>query len=86
VRLFLLQAVISVQIRDVRKARSFIKSAEEKLQQMTITENDMLDLLHMGFSMRESRVGLRACNRSTQAAIQWLLNRRENEEKKKERK
>jgi hypothetical protein len=28
-------------------------------------------------------VGLRACNKSTQEAIQWLLMRRENEEKKK---
>jgi len=83
VRLFLLQAIVSFQIKDVRKSRIFINLAEQKLMQMTITENDIIDLLHMGFSLRECRVGLRACNKSTQDAIQWLLMRRENAEKKK---
>jgi uncharacterized UBP type Zn finger protein len=50
---------------------------------MTITENEMIDLLHMGFTLREARVGLRACNKSTNDAIQWLLVRKDNEEKKK---
>jgi len=86
VRLFLLQAIVSYYIKDVRKSRIYINLAEQKLMQMTITENDMLDLLHMGFSLRECRVGLRACNKSTQDAIQWLLMRRDNEEKKKKRK
>jgi hypothetical protein len=83
VRLFLLQSIVSYQIKDVRKSRIFINLAEQKLMQMTITENDMLDLLHMGFSLRECRVGLRACNKSTHDAIQWLLMRRENEQKKR---
>jgi len=86
VRLFLMQAIISHQIRDVRKSRVYINLAEQKLMQMTITENEMLDLLHMGFSLRESRVGLRACNKNTQEAIQWLLNRREEKAQQKKRK
>jgi len=51
--------------------------------QMTITETEMMDILQMGFSERETRVGLRACNKSVIDATQWLLARRDTEERKK---
>jgi len=82
VRLFLLQSIIAYHSGDVRKAKVSIGLVEQKLTQMTITEHDMMDLLQMGFSFREARVGLRACNKNTHEAIQWLLMRRETEEQK----
>uniref|UniRef100_A0A6B2L1N7 UBA domain-containing protein n=1 Tax=Arcella intermedia TaxID=1963864 RepID=A0A6B2L1N7_9EUKA len=84
VRLFLLQSIIAYHNEDIKKAKQNLLLCEHKLNQMTITEDNMLELLQMGFSVREARVGLRACNRSSNEAIQWLLNRRDKEEQKKE--
>jgi len=82
VRLFLLQAIVTYHAGDVRKAKNFLGLSEQKLSQMTITEDDMMELLQMGFTFRESRVGLRACNRNSHEAIQWLLLRREKEQER----
>jgi len=83
IRLFLLQAIICYNIKDIHRSQQFLLIAEEKLVQMTISENDMLALMQMGFTLREARVGLRACNKRTNDAAQSLLNRRDMDEKKK---
>jgi len=80
VRLFLLQAIVTYHAGDAKKAKTFLNLSEHKLNQMTISQDDMMELLQMGFTIRESRVGLRACNRNTHEAIQWLLLRREKKE------
>jgi len=83
IRLFLIQGIICFQLKDIRRSQIFLHKAEEKLAQMSISENDMMDLLQMGFTLREARVGLRACNKRTNDAAQWLLNRKDMDEKKK---
>jgi hypothetical protein len=83
IRLFLLQAIICYQLKDTHRSQQFLLRAEEKLAQMSISENDMMNLMQMGFSLREARVGLRACNKRINDAAQWLLNRRDMDEKKK---
>jgi len=83
IRLFLLQAIIYYQLKDTHRSQQFLLRAEEKLAQMSISENDMMNLMQMGFSLREARVGLRACNKRINDAAQWLLNRRDMDEKKK---
>jgi len=40
----------------------------------------MIQLLQMGFSVREARVGLRSTNKNPHEAIQWLFMRREKEQ------
>jgi len=80
--LFLLQAIVTYHAGDTKKAKSLLTLSEHKLNQMTISEDDMMQLLQMGFTIRESRVGLRASNRNTHEAIQWLLLRREKKEQR----
>lgn len=85
VRLFLLQAITAYNNGDLNKAKYFVGISEEKLQQMTISEEDVLDLMQMGFTMQEARIGLRAVNKNKNDATVWILSRREKiEQKKKE--
>jgi len=83
IRLFLLQAIICYNLKDIHRSQQFLLRAEDKLAQMTISENDLMYLMQMGFTLREARVGLRACNKRINDAAQWLLNRKEMDEKKK---
>jgi len=78
-----LQAITAYNNGDLKKAQNLVGVSEGKLQQMTITEQDILDLMQMGFTMQEARIGLRAVNKNKSDATVWILNRREKKEQKK---
>jgi len=87
VRLHLLQAICAHRSNLPKKAAALLCMARDRLQQMTVSDQEIESLLYLGFDEREARVGLRAMNKNPEAAIQWIYQRRERiEENKKQEK
>lgn len=84
VRLYILQAVVFFHTSAFDKSMELILKAEDILKSMTITEEDILPLIEMGFTPTECRIALRACSKNTQAAAQWIFSRREKIKEKQE--
>jgi len=84
VRLYLLQAIVLVFTKDYDSAKTFLSKAEKHLKDMTVTDEEMLPLLQMGFTTSECRIGLRATSKNPSAATQYILNKREIKKKQKE--
>eukprot|EP01120_Amphizonella_sp_Union-15-10_P000171 TRINITY_DN10208_c0_g1_i1.p2 TRINITY_DN10208_c0_g1~~TRINITY_DN10208_c0_g1_i1.p2 ORF type:complete len:242 (+),score=65.74 TRINITY_DN10208_c0_g1_i1:895-1620(+) len=51
---------------------------------MSVTEQDVLPLMQMGFEPREIRIGLRATGKNLSVAIQYILNVREKKRLRRE--
>eukprot|EP01126_Amoeba_proteus_P064029 TRINITY_DN8908_c1_g1_i16.p1 TRINITY_DN8908_c1_g1~~TRINITY_DN8908_c1_g1_i16.p1 ORF type:complete len:401 (+),score=100.47 TRINITY_DN8908_c1_g1_i16:522-1724(+) len=96
IRLYLLMGFCAYNHQLTILSTNLFKKAQQYLQQMTLTEEELLPLLVLGtFSEAECRVGLRAMNKNPELAEAWLYQRRERietmklrekeEEKKKQR-
>jgi len=76
-RLTLLQAVVIFHTGEIERASELFQKAEEMLNTMSVSDQEMIPLLEMGFTPKECRIGMRACGKNAQNAIQWIINRRE---------
>ena len=51
--------------------------AEQELRNLQVDDQQMAQVMSMGFSQVESRLALRACHGNTQAAVQYIMRKQE---------
>ena len=89
-RLFIMRGILAFHQSQKAAAGVWFAQATNRLKEFHIGDDELALLLSMGFTGKESRVALRACSRDQNAAITYLLKKREDrqreraEEKKKQ--
>jgi len=78
VRLHLLQAVVAFHQQRNDVALSLLAKAESELNMLKTSEADMQQVMMMGFTESEARLGLRACRGDIQRAVAHVIQRRED--------
>jgi len=78
VRLHLLQAVVAFHQRQNDVALSLLAKTESELNTLKTSEADMQQVMMMGFTESEARLGLRACQGDIQRAVAHIVQRRED--------
>jgi len=79
-RLHLLQAIVAFHSSQAQLAGSLLDRADTELQQLTVNEELMTQVMSMGFSSAEARLGLRVCENNVQLAIAHIMRRKEERE------
>jgi len=83
-RLRLLQGILAYHKGDLKQAKIFLAQAESELQSVLVSPELVGQLLIMGFTQQEARLGLRACNNVQNAAVDWIMRRREERKRNQE--
>ncbi|KAL9958299.1 hypothetical protein ACROYT_G035299 [Oculina patagonica] len=88
VRLHVLEAVCAYHRGDVSSTANCLEKAELVKGKLHIDKHQLNQLLIMGFSESEARLGLRACQGDTTSAVDYITQKRQekNERKEKEEK
>uniref|UniRef100_A0A1A7YSC0 Negative regulator of ubiquitin-like proteins 1 n=2 Tax=Iconisemion striatum TaxID=60296 RepID=A0A1A7YSC0_9TELE len=76
-RLHLLQGLLCYLEGDDVQARQLLSKVESLFGRLCPTSEDMAQLMSLGFSEREARLGLRACHGDLQQAEAHISNRRQ---------
>ncbi|XP_060778402.1 NEDD8 ultimate buster 1 [Neoarius graeffei] len=86
-RLYILQSLLAYLEGNGNQAVKKLKQAEELYSQLCLDPEKMTELLSMGFTEQDARLGLRACRGNLEAAVTHITYRTEerNKIKQKER-
>ncbi|XP_053491137.1 NEDD8 ultimate buster 1-like isoform X2 [Ictalurus furcatus] len=86
-RLYLLQSLLAYLERNKNQAAKKLKQGEELYSQLCLDPEKMTQLLSIGFTEQDARLGLRACRGNVEAAVMHITRRMEerDEIKKKDR-
>uniref|UniRef100_A0A667Z376 Negative regulator of ubiquitin-like proteins 1 n=1 Tax=Myripristis murdjan TaxID=586833 RepID=A0A667Z376_9TELE len=84
-RLYLLQSLLSYIEGNDSQARQQLQKVEALHGRLCLDSEKMAQLMALGFSDREARLGLRACQGDLQEAAIHITNRRQEREELKER-
>ncbi|XP_017334386.1 NEDD8 ultimate buster 1 [Ictalurus punctatus] len=86
-RLYLLQSLLAYLEGNENQAAKKLKQGEELYSQLCLDPEKMTQLLSLGFTEQDARLGLRACRGNVEAAVMHITRRIEerDEIKKKER-
>lgn len=80
VRLHLLQGIVAFHQHKIQQARSLLAKAEEELVRIQVDEDQLTEVMAMGFGEREARFGLRVSGGNIAGAVQHIMKRREEKE------
>ncbi|XP_060949482.1 NEDD8 ultimate buster 1 isoform X2 [Limanda limanda] len=84
-RLYLLQSLLSYIEGNDTQARQQLSKVESLFSHLGLDSEKMAQLMELGFSEREARLGLRACQGDLQEAAIHISHRRQEREELKER-
>lgn len=84
-RLYLLQSLLSYLEGNDRQARVLLSKVDDLYGRLCPDPEKMAQLLVLGYSEREARLGLRACGGDLQEAAVLISNRRQEREEQKQR-
>ena len=86
-RLHLLQGIVAFHLGNEREAKLLLKKTKIESQLLEVNEELLYQLMDMGYSMVESRLGLRSARGDIQGAVEHINQRRiEREEIRKKEK
>uniref|UniRef100_A0A182YNX5 UBA domain-containing protein n=1 Tax=Anopheles stephensi TaxID=30069 RepID=A0A182YNX5_ANOST len=85
VRLHLLKAVLFYHQNKRDDARTMFRVVETELLKLRIDDDCLSRLMECGYSMKESRIALRACSNDVEASIEFIHNRRQTRETNEKR-
>uniref|UniRef100_A0A673GW43 NEDD8 ultimate buster 1-like n=1 Tax=Sinocyclocheilus rhinocerous TaxID=307959 RepID=A0A673GW43_9TELE len=84
-RLYLLQSLLAYHDGKKNQAFNKLRNVEELLGQLCLDPEKMLQLMTLGFSEQEARLGLRACRGDVEAAERLISQRKKEKKELKER-
>merc|ERR1712029_495175 len=86
-RLHLLQGVVAFHLGRDREARLLLEKVSTELQLLAVDEVDLMEIVSMGYSIAEARLGLRASLGGRKLAVEHILRRRDERQeiRKKEK-
>jgi len=94
-RLHLLQGIVAFHLGREREAELTLKKAQIEMQLLDVNEELLVQLMDMGYTVREARLGLRAAKGDLQAAVDHInigkeerakIRAKEKEERKLQKK
>merc|ERR1719154_438133 len=86
-RLHLLQGIVAFHLGNEREAKLLLKKTRIESQLLEVNEELLYQLMDMGYSMAESRLGLRSARGDIKGAVEHINQRRtEREEIRKKEK
>jgi len=77
VRLHLLQGIAAYHQGQVEKSKFFIAKAEAELERLRVSDDQLANLINMGYTPDESRMALRSTYGNVQASVDWIIRKRE---------
>jgi uncharacterized UBP type Zn finger protein len=91
VRMYFLQAVAAYHQQKIDVARALLRKAESIASSLQVDEDQLAEIVSVGFSTGEARLALRAHEGNLAVAVAYLMNKREEkksrlESEKKEQK
>lgn len=84
-RLYLLQSLLAYHDGNKSQAFNKLRNVEELLGQLCLDPEKMLQLMTLGFSEQEARLGLRACRGDVEAAERLISQKKKEKKELKER-
>ncbi|XP_045077480.1 NEDD8 ultimate buster 1-like [Coregonus clupeaformis] len=82
-RLYLLQSILAHLCDNEHQATQKLKQAEDLYGRLCLDPGEMKELMDLGFSEQEARLGLRACHGIVNKAAQKITHRRQEREEMK---
>ncbi|KAK6299709.1 hypothetical protein J4Q44_G00297420 [Coregonus suidteri] len=82
-RLYLLQSILAHLCDNEHQATQKLKQAEDLYGRLCLDPGKMKELMDLGFSEQEARLGLRACHGIVNKAAQQITHRRQEREEMK---
>ncbi|KAK3782479.1 hypothetical protein RRG08_008336 [Elysia crispata] len=79
-RLYLLQGIVAFHKGDIREAGILFNRAEFVLTLLHVDDNSLNEIMLMGFSEREARLGLRTKNGNVPSAVDFIMEKRKEKE------
>ena len=76
-RLHLLQGVVAFHLGRDREARLQLEKVSTELQLLAVDEVELMEIVSMGYSLAEARLGLRASLGDRKLAVDHIMRRRE---------
>ena len=76
-RLHLLQGVVAFHLGRDREARLQLEKVSTEMQLLSVDEVDLMELVSIGYSVAEARLGLRASFGDRKLAVDHIIRRRE---------
>ena len=76
-RLHLLQGVVAFHLGRDREARLQLEKVSTEMQLLSVDEVDLMELVSIGYSVAEARLGLRASLGDRKLAVDHIIRRRE---------
>lgn len=79
-RLHLLQGIVAFHSGNEREAKLCLKKTKIESQLLEVNEQMLIQLMEMGYSMTEARLGLRAAQGNLEGAVMHINQRRQDKE------
>jgi len=76
-RLHLLQGIVAYHLGRDREAKLLLEKVSIEMQMLSVDEVDLMEIVSMGYSVGEARLGLRASMGDRKLAVEKIINRRE---------
>lgn len=76
-RLHLLQGIVAYHLGRDREAKLLLEKVSIEMQMLSVNEVDLMEIVSMGYSVAEARLGLRASMGDRKLAVEKIINRRE---------
>lgn len=76
-RMLILRGILAFHQGQTAAARTWFTQASLRVKEFQVSDDELSGLMAMGFTASESRVALRACHKDPNAAITYLLKKRE---------
>jgi len=76
-RLHLLQGIVAFHLGRDKEAKLLLEKVSLEMQMLAVDEEDLMEIVSMGYLISEARVGLRASMGDKKMAVEHILRRRE---------
>merc|ERR1712025_1191637 len=80
-RLHLLQGIVAFHLGREKEAKLLLEKVNIEMQLLAVDEVDLMEIVSMGYSVAEARVGLRSALGDRKLAVDHIIKRREERER-----